>query len=408
MRTTLTVLALVVGASTLSLTTALGAGVSDYVTRQVDALGADDVLVVTAGSAQTGDGPVTYNPTRSTAAGGGAGLPGAGAAASLTDESVAALQRLSGLRDVRPVRSVALDYVQAGSSPRFELSLSPTGAVAQADLAAGRQLDAAGVADGIVLPQDHVAPLGFAGDAQAVGSEVTLAFTDLTGTQRQVPATVVGVSRSGLLSSGAAVGADFLDSLASQQDAGVGSPGRYPAATARFDPATADVAALKEEVGALGLQAQTIEDQLGVVTTVIAGITGILNAFAVVSLVAAAFGIVNTLLMSVQERTREIGLMKALGMAPRRIFALFSLEAGLIGLLGSVIGVALAAAAGTVISAALVAGPLSGLPGLTLLLFRPQAVVLVVVLIVVIAFLAGTLPARRAARQDPITALRYE
>lgn len=156
------------------------------------------------------------------------------------------------------------------------------------------------------------------------------------------------------------------------------------------------------------MTAQTVEDQLGLLTTVISGVTGVLSAFAVVALVAAAFGIVNTLLMSVQERTREIGLMKALGMSSRRVFALFSLEAGFIGLLGSAVGVVAAVAVGSALSAALGAGPLADLGGLDVLLFRPEAALTIIGVIMGIAFLAGTLPARRAARQTPISALRYE
>ena len=62
------------------------------------------------------------------------------------------------------------------------------------------------------------------------------------------------------------------------------------------------------------------------------------------------FGIINTLLKSVQERTREIGLMKAMGMGGRSIFSLFSAEAVIIGFLGSAIGSLVAIGLGSVIS----------------------------------------------------------
>ena len=144
------------------------------------------------------------------------------------------------------------------------------------------------------------------------------------------------------------------------------------------------------------------------IQTVISGIVGILNAFAVIALVAASFGIINTLLMSVQERTREIGLMKAMGMSGGRVFALFSLEAVVIGFLGSAIGAGAAVGLGSVVSSALAEGALSGLPGLSIMLFKPTTVAGVILLIMAIAFLAGTLPARQAAKQNPIDSLRYE
>lgn len=134
----------------------------------------------------------------------------------------------------------------------------------------------------------------------------------------------------------------------------------------------------------------------------------VLNAFAVIALLAAAFGIVNTLFMSVQERTREIGLMKAMGMGGGKVFGLFSLEATFIGFLGSAIGALLGIAAGTGISSALSGNLLADLPGLTLIAFDPASIAVIVVLVMAIAFLAGTLPAARAARANPVESLRYE
>ena len=147
---------------------------------------------------------------------------------------------------------------------------------------------------------------------------------------------------------------------------------------------------------------------LGVFNTVISAITGILNGFAIIALLAASFGIVNTLLMSVQERTKEIGLMKAMGMRSNRIFLLFSSEAILIGFWGSAIGVVVAMGVGTLINKWLANGPLKDLPGFDLLAFSPVSIAGTILLIMLIAFLAGTLPARKAAKQNPIDALRYE
>src|SRR5690606_7789595 len=132
------------------------------------------------------------------------------------------------------------------------------------------------------------------------------------------------------------------------------------------------------------------------------GIVLVLNGFAIIALLAAGFGIVNTLLMSVQERTREIGLMKAMGMSGGKVFGLFSLEAVFIGFLGSAIGVGIGMLTGTLVSNALANSVLSGLPGLTLVAFDPVSIGSIVLAVMAIAFLAGTIPALRAARQDPI------
>lgn len=240
---------------------------------------------------------------------------------------------------------------------------------------------------------------------------VQLGITDVLGARHQVDGTVVGISQESLLPSGGGANPAMVSALAEAQSAGIDTgPARHPLAVAYFDPAlsSAQVSDLQESVAAAGFGVQTIQDQLGVIKTVIDGIIGVLNAFAIVALVAAAFGIVNTLLMSVQERTREIGLMKAMGMRAGKIFALFSLEAAFIGFLGSLIGVAAAVLAGSALNAALSAGPLSSLPGLNILLFEPGAIMGIMLLIMAIAFISGTLPASRAARKNPIDSLRYE
>jgi len=141
---------------------------------------------------------------------------------------------------------------------------------------------------------------------------------------------------------------------------------------------------------------------------VVIGIIGVMNGFAIIALIAAGFGIVNTLLMSVQERTREIGLMKAMGMGRSRIYALFSMEAVFIGFLGSVIGAAVAIGVGTIANGLVDGTVLADLEGLQVLRFELVPVATIILLVMGIAFLAGTLPARRASRQNPIDALRYE
>lgn len=128
----------------------------------------------------------------------------------------------------------------------------------------------------------------------------------------------------------------------------------------------------------------------------------------VIAVLAASFGIVNTLFMSVQERTREIGLMKAMGMGSRKVFGLFSLEAVFIGFLGSAIGVGIGMIVGTAIISLLAGAILADLPGLTLIAFDPISVAVIILVVMAIAFLAGTIPAARAARADPVESLRYE
>ncbi|HKH08809.1 MAG TPA: FtsX-like permease family protein, partial [Agromyces sp.] len=255
--------------------------------------------------------------------------------------------------------------------------------------------------------------LGFDDADAAIGEPVTIAVTDAERTQHEIDATIVGVSEASLGTSASAVPNDALnDALFEAQSTGLDASqlDSYTQATVWFDPASTpdEVTALQDRLTEAGYDSTTVAEQLGTFKAVIDGIVLVLNAFAIIALLAASFGIVNTLLMSVQERTREIGLMKAMGMGSGKVFGLFSLEAVFIGFLGSAIGAGLGMLAGNAISTALGGALLSDLPGLTLIAFDPVSIAVIILVVMGVAFLAGTIPAIRAARADPVESLRYE
>ena len=167
---------------------------------------------------------------------------------------------------------------------------------------------------------------------------------------------------------------------------------------------------MKDELEEIGLTGMTVSDLVGQVKAFFDVVIAVFNIFGLVALLAAAIGIINTLFMSVQERTREIGLDKALGMSSGRIFLSFSIEAIALGFWGSVLGTVASMIAGNIANA-IFHGPggfLEAFPTFSLALFTPFNVVMLILLIMTIAFLAGTLPAKKAASKSPIDALRYE
>jgi putative ABC transport system permease protein len=127
-------------------------------------------------------------------------------------------------------------------------------------------------------------------------------------------------------------------------------------------------------------------------------LTLLLGGIASISLVVGGIGIMNIMLVSVRERTREIGIRKAIGARGRDILAQFLVEALTLSLLGGLIGIAV----GLLVSAGI--GQLAGW-GFT---FSPGTVAVAVFFSLMVGVVFGVWPARQAARLDPITALRYE
>ncbi len=127
-------------------------------------------------------------------------------------------------------------------------------------------------------------------------------------------------------------------------------------------------------------------------------LTLLLGGIASISLIVGGIGIMNIMLVSVRERTREIGIRKAVGARGRDILAQFLVEALTLSLLGGLIGIIVGLAVSALI------GQLAGWG----FAFNPATVAIAVLFSLVVGVVFGVWPARQAARLDPITALRYE
>jgi len=127
-------------------------------------------------------------------------------------------------------------------------------------------------------------------------------------------------------------------------------------------------------------------------------LTVFLGAIASISLIVGAIGISNNMFMSVMERRREIGTMKAIGFSRSDIMGIFLIESGIIGLLGGLLGLSLAAIIG-----------LSFIKFFDItFVFEPFVIAGTQIFAIIIGIISGTLPAIEAAKLEPMVALRYE
>jgi putative ABC transport system permease protein len=176
------------------------------------------------------------------------------------------------------------------------------------------------------------------------------------------------------------------------------------ASSKQMDAATAEITTLLDQrhgIGASGTPDFTITSQtqlLSTVGSISTLLTVLLAGIASISLIVGGIGIMNIMLVSVRERTREIGIRKAIGARGRDVMLQFLFEALMLSVSGGLIGIVIGVAASALI--AVLAG--------WAFTFNPVTVVVSVVFSLIVGVIFGVWPASQAARLDPVVALRYE
>lgn len=443
-RTALTALAIGVGAFTLTVTLAAGNGIRDYTDRLVannfdpaELIVGKDPEVENTGAPNTA--PREFDEDLGSISFG----PGAGGSLQIeqvTDEDIERLEQYDFVDDVRPSYQVNANYITRPDQKRYTLTIESYNPGQRPEVTAGSLPSTGDIEKGTaLLPEAYVSLLGFQGSEDAIGKEVTVVasqpfsqealsdyFNDLQLGQLQPGATPPEPETTELTVRVAAVTRQSPTSLAfgglpvylSEADTsglydftteGTDSFGRYVYAFVRVKgenkeaAATAAKAALKAD----GYYVQTSQDIQQTITQFVDILQILVGVFGVITVIASVFGIVNTMYISVLERTREIGLMKALGMRSVDIGWLFRVEAAWIGFLGGVLGSVIAFAVGTVLNPWLTQQLNLG-DGNTILIFDIVQILILIAILTIVAILAGWLPARKAAKLDPIEALRTE
>ena len=392
LRSGLTMLGILIGIAAVVLTVGLGLGSQQEVGARISSLGSN-LLIVSPGS--------------STTTGGLRG--GFGSASTLTISDANALASPVAAPDIKavaPIKNSSLSLT-AGSTnwTTTVVGTSPSWLDVRArTLAAGRFLtdqDDAAVAAVTVLGSETATELF--GSTDVVGRTVTINGIEFT---------VVGVLTPAGSDASANLDDQALVPLSTSANRLVGGSGRNAVSTIYLEAQSADaLSAAYQEAQALLLNLHqstsvaaadfTISSQqslLATATSVSKTLTIMLTGIAALSLLVGGIGVMNIMLVSVTERTREIGLRKALGAPPTAIRRQFLVEAVVLGFAGGLLGAALGIAGAKI------------LPGLldTTILISPTAVVGSIAIAIGIGIVFGVYPATRAARMAPIDALRSE
>lgn len=409
LRTFLTIMAIFVGSFTLIMTNGLGDGLRDYVEKQVKNVEGNNILFVrkkfeTPGEGKKIDEPVEYKEKTQDKAGNIID-PNSYTVDLAQMESLK--KEIPEIKTITPRYAMDGEYITLDGVKKYQLNLGMLSEGVTQKVEAGNSIRGA---NEIIVPL----ALGktFNNDISAlIGRDVTVAYkVGQSGEIKMIPLKIVGVATKGFMANfNCFVDTETARRIYDDQKRMSDDYLKFFSFTFQLETSNEKkITELKKKLDEKGFSAETFADQQKRTYDAIGILQIGLNFFAFIALLAASFGIINTLVVAVMERTKEIGLQKALGMGREKVFLLFSLESILIGFWGAMMGVVIGVTVGVFTNFVLASTYLESFEGYNLFSFRLFSILWVVLLVCLIAFLAGVMPAFRASRLDPIEALRYE
>lgn len=435
LRTALTTLGVSIGIASLAGMVSLGVGLQDQVVGRFLSSGVFDAITVTspgilgaAGAALAGE--------RGRGGRGGRGLGGNAAnAPKLTDEAIKQISGMENVREVYPTLIVPVELKLAEFSRPLTVGGVPMSSKGEGVFQTitygsffSNESDPA-----CMLSLDMAKEIAEQNPASLIGQTPTLSYAargeggdSLFGFQVrrvEVQCRIVGIVERNAATLAIGVGppvpAMIPIGFAKTIDANVvanpqallrdpSQPKTYAAVTVKVKQPkfTQDV---EDKIRKMGYPAFSINDALKGAQNAFIVIDILLSLIGSIALAVSSLGIVNTMVMSILERTREIGIMKAIGASNEHIRRIFLIEASVIGLLGGLLGTALGWLVGQVINfgANIYIRSQGGPPG-TFFVLPLWLIASAIAFAVVVSLIAGSYPAARAANLDPIQALRHD
>lgn len=262
----------------------------------------------------------------------------------------------------------------------------------------------------VLISQEYIEPLGFINADDAVGKVVTLnVWNNKQQSSKEFSLVISGVAHKSESTYPIQVSyetATYINQIVSPESVNPQASNYLQIYT--NDLSKSEITEFKEKLSNAGIEASSYEDQNKQMFQIVDILRAIMLGVAAISLAVATFGIVNTVLMGILERTKEIGLIKALGGSKKLIFQLFTFESLCIGFWGYIISVVLAVILGLIINPISHMTFLKDVDEFTLYVLTPFSVIKIFLVVMAVSFSASFFPSLKASKLDPIEALRSE
>ena len=329
----------------------------------------------------------------------------------LNNDKIIELNKIKGVKDIAPLISFSAQMSLGDLVGNVVLKGAGNNYLKYEGISAkqGRLMD--DIKKEIMVSEAVVQLFGFADGKEMLGKKISIQLFASSGEQTDMEEEITTIDfKDQYEIVGIVEGAESVTILFPLRDVrlAIETPLEYELAKVRVMEGK-DVEPVRTQLLDGGFQVSSLSETIDQANKIFKGIQIALGFFGAVALMVATIGMVNTMTVTLLERTQEIGIMRAMGASKKDVLILFSVEATIMGFLGGFAGLIIGVVGGKAFNLVInILAKAFGGQSISLFKYPLWFIMSLIIISGVVGFIAGFFPGRRAARIDPLDALRYK